>query len=303
MSAHTAPASTSPAPTALAAPTSAAPTPPARAFALAARPFAAPAADKIAPQVPAAAPGVGASRQGGQDASGPGAVPLVDMHLHLDWYRNPGAFAEGLQARGAGCLGCTVEPAGYEVLAQLVQESALVHPALGLHPWYLGEKVVRQRQLEDFCRLAQATAFIGEVGLDFGKAHGESAAQQRAAFAQVCEAVRPDSVMSIHSVHAAGAVLDQLETSGRLADCTCIFHWFSGTSDELARAREAGCLFSVGPFMLKSRRGREYARQIPAAQLLLETDLPEHPAAPGDPAAHVTLLEEARRTIAKLKGL
>ena len=53
-----------------------------------------------------------------------------------------------------------------------------------------------------------------------------------------------------------------------------IFHWFSGTSDDLHRAVELGCFFSVGPRMLASRRGREYARQIPLGQLLLETDMP-----------------------------
>lgn len=279
------------------------PASPARVFALAARPFCAPAAEKGAPQQDGAAAEAGVSRQGSQDASWHNAAPLVDMHLHLDWYDDPGAFARGLSAHDAGCLGCTVEPCGYETLTSLVAGVERVHPALGLHPWYMGEELLLLRKLDAFCQLAQKTRFIGEVGLDFGKAHQESAERQRAAFARVCEAVQPGSVMSIHSVRSASAVLDVLEASGRLADCICIFHWFSGTSKELARAREAGCFFSVGPFMLKSRRGREYARQIPAAQLLLETDLPECPGTPGDAAAHAALLEETRRAIAELKGL
>ena len=53
-----------------------------------------------------------------------------------------------------------------------------------------------------------------------------------------------------------------------------IFHWFSGTSDELVRARDADCYFSVNERMLASKRGREYARQIPLDRLLLETDAP-----------------------------
>lgn len=279
------------------------PASPARVFALAARPFCAPAAEKGAPQQDGAAAEAGVSRQGSQDASWHNAAPLVDMHLHLDWYCDPGAFARGLSAHDAGCLGCTVEPCGYETLTSLVAGVERVHPALGLHPWYIGEELLLLRKLDAFCQLAQKTRFIGEVGLDFGKAHQESAEWQRAAFARVCEAVQPGSVMSIHSVRSVSAVLDVLEASGRLADCTCIFHWFSGTSKELSRAREAGCFFSVGPFMLKSRRGREYARQIPAAQLLLETDLPERPGTPGDAAAHAALLIETRRAIAELKGL
>ena len=52
-----------------------------------------------------------------------------------------------------------------------------------------------------------------------------------------------------------------------------------------------GCLFSVNEFMLATRRGRAYARQIPTGQLLLETDLP---AEPGHPLA-VSPAEHARR--------
>ena len=81
-------------------------------------------------------------------------------------------------------------------------------------------------------------------------------------------------LISVHAVNAAATALDMLERAGALARHHVIFHWFSGTSDDLHRAVELGCFFSVGPRMLASRRGREYARQIPLDQLLLETDMP-----------------------------
>ena len=81
-------------------------------------------------------------------------------------------------------------------------------------------------------------------------------------------------MLSIHSVRAADLALGALERMGALASCNCIFHWFSGTSDELHRAVKAGCWFSINEMMLRTRRGREYARQLPANRLLLETDLP-----------------------------
>ena len=54
-----------------------------------------------------------------------------------------------------------------------------------------------------------------------------------------------------------------------------IFHWFSGSSAQLKRARDLGCFFSVNAFMLQTKRGREYAKAIPLDRLLIETDLPE----------------------------
>ena len=69
-------------------------------------------------------------------------------------------------------------------------------------------------------------------------------------------------------------MLDLLQEANTLARHRVILHWFSGTSDDLNRAVTAGCHFSVGPRMLASRRGREYARQIPLDRLLLETDMP-----------------------------
>mgnify|MGYP004492342999 CR=1 FL=1 len=71
------------------------------------------------------------------------------------------------------------------------------------------------------------------------------------------------------------AVLDVLERHGATRSNACILHWFSGSSQELARARELGCHFSVNPNMLATKRGRAYVRQIPPNRLLLETDLPE----------------------------
>ena len=85
--------------------------------------------------------------------------------------------------------------------------------------------------------------------------------------------------MSIHSSAAATCVLDVLERTGCLDACICIFHWFSGSQEELTRAIDASCLFSVNERMLKTKRGRAYARAIPEGRLLIETDFPSKPTA------------------------
>lgn len=79
-------------------------------------------------------------------------------------------------------------------------------------------------------------------------------------------------VLSIHAVQAAQEALDILRETGCLETCICIFHWFSGTGEQLLEARRAGCFFSFGPRALATKRGRAYAAQIPKNQLLYESD-------------------------------
>ena len=113
-------------------------------------------------------------------------------------------------------------------------------------------------------------------------------------------------MISIHAVRSAGAVLDVLESHGLLIpnpnSPAIIFHWFSGTSDELARARNAGCNFSVNERMLASKRGREYARQIPLDRLLLETDAPAEPNTETSAQSLIRSLARTSMRIASLKN-
>ena len=81
----------------------------------------------------------------------------------------------------------------------------------------------------------------------------------------------------ILSIHAAGTrenIVDILKTTGVLECATCIFHWFSLDSIQFCDARSQSCMFSVNTRMLASRKGKNYAAQLPLTQLLLETDMP-----------------------------
>lgn len=112
-------------------------------------------------------------------------------------------------------------------------------------------------------------------------------------------------VVSLHAVRAVDDVLNVLERADALtadAGNACIIHWFSGTSDQLTRARRVGCYFSVNPRMLDSKRGRAYAQAIPADRLLLETDEPASEGAPWSAARVRGSLEETLTQLAALRG-
>lgn len=200
--------------------------------------------------------------------------PLLDAHVHLDWAADPAQVAREAAEMGLGLVCCTVGPDGYKQARDVFAEHPNVAVAAGLHPWH-----VEGADVALAAENARAARFVGEVGLDFGNRHARTRELQLSAFSAICAACAQEGgkVLSIHSVRAAGVALDVLARTGALKNCACVFHWFSGSSGELRRAVDAGCWFSVGERMLATRRGREYARQVPADRLLFETDLPEAP--------------------------
>ena len=163
---------------------------------------------------------------------------------------------------------------------------------------------------------------ISEVGLDFQPRRESTRNKQIEAFERVCvasarpfgdgkaagqctassSAESPRRIMSIHSSGAAMCTLDVLDRTGCLDACTCIFHWFSGSQEELTRAIESGCLFSVNERMLKTKRGRAYVRAIPEGRLLIETDFPSKPTPMAIPQDVSPRLERTMSLLAEARG-
>lgn len=159
--------------------------------------------------------------------------------------------------------------------------------AVGLHPWWVSvDEDCLAEELRAFDAALSETHYVGEVGLDFSRRRITTRDAQLCAFRHIAGACAKEGgkVLSIHCVKAYDDALSILKSSGCLASCTCIFHWFSGSFPQLAQAVDAGCFFSVSARMLETKKGREYAKAIPLQKLLLETDAPaavdperEHP--------------------------
>ena len=113
--------------------------------------------------------------------------------------------------------------------------------------------------------------YIGEVGLDYTEKKGQK--EQMEFFSELVERCRYDSnkILTIHSRHAVGRVLDILGNNYRFK---AILHWFSGSNKELRKSVELGCYFSVNGAMIKSKRFLDSLPLIPSNRILLETDSP-----------------------------
>ena len=224
----------------------------------------------------------------------------VDMHDHLGWFRDPVAVARAAAARELGMLAVTVTPEEFLQLRPRLAGIESVRLAVGLHLWWVRDAT----DADTLCEFVGRARFVGEIGLDASPRRASNWDAQLAAFERICAACASTSVppapkvLSIHAVRAATAALDVLERTGASERCRCVLHWFAGSSDELWRAVRLGCRFSLGERSLATRRGREYARILPADRLLTETDLPEGEGARSSASDVVASLERAVSSIA-----
>ena len=237
-------------------------------------------------------------------------LQLFDVHCHLDLMAHPDAVADEATALGLVLFDCGVDPHDFARAKKRACSRSNIFAGIGLHPWWLADGRCGPAEVNLLCEVADQERYIGEVGLDFSARFAGSEPLQIQALDRLCDALVQSPlagrVISIHAVRSAGTVLDILESHGLLTPSpdspAIIFHWFSGTSDELARARNAGCNFSVNERMLASKRGREYARQIPLDRLLLETDAPAEPNTETSAQSLIRSLTRASGRIASLKN-
>lgn len=235
---------------------------------------------------------------------------LFDAHCHLDLMAHPDAVADEATTLGLSLFDCGVDPRDFARAKKRACNRSNIFAGIGLHPWWLADGRCGNAEINLLCEVADQERYIGEVGLDFSARFAGSEPLQIQALDRLCDALvqhpLAGRVISIHAVRSAGTVLDALESYGLLTPSpnspAIIFHWFSGTSNEFVRARNAGCYFSVNERMLATKRGCEYARQIPLDRLLLETDAPAEPQADASARQLITSLKSASLHIAELKN-
>lgn len=227
-------------------------------------------------------------------------APLHDMHCHVNFLANGREVAERLGAEGTLLFVNTVSLADFDEARAKFAGVTNVRLGVGMHPWWVDGSF----DTDHFAQLAARTRFVGEVGLDFGKRGEANREAQVEAFSQIARicAAQGNKLLSIHAVRSADTVLDVLQASGALDTCTCIFHWYSGPSDQLRRALDLGCYVSVNRFMLQTKRGREYVKAIPASRLLLETDEPPEDAVEFAAEDLLASLREVADAVAAIKG-
>ncbi len=196
---------------------------------------------------------------------------MIDFHCHVDLFPSPELAAEEIDRAGSYVLSVTNTPKAFPKTAQIAKGRKRIRTALGLHPQLVAE---RHGEVSLFRRLLGETRYVGEVGIDGGDEHAKHLDLQREVFDDILDACARigGRVLSIHSRHASGEVIEALD---RHRDAgIAILHWFTGSLTHADKAVGMGAWFSVGLPMLRSKRASSFIKRIPRDRILTETDAP-----------------------------
>lgn len=196
---------------------------------------------------------------------------MIDLHCHIDLYPDPAGVLAECVRKGIYVLAVTTTPLAWEGNLKLTHGKPRIQVAPGLHPELAAQ---RHTELPLLLSLISRTRYVGEVGIDGSPHLRKHVPLQSEIFREVVARCAHHSgrVISIHSRAAATFVLDILEQHPSAG--IPVLHWYSGTMAELDRAIALGCWFSVGPGMLRSKKGRLLAARMPRDRVLTETDAP-----------------------------
>jgi TatD DNase family protein len=203
---------------------------------------------------------------------------LIDTHAHLDEIENLGLVLEEAMARGviAAIAVGSSQQSNVKTLEISQAHNGFVYPAVGLHPWELGN--LGTSGVDDNLRfieqnIASAIA-VGEIGLDYDKRVLKVASKelQKEILIQLLDMAREYAKPAI--IHSRYAWKDALQIVQAVGIGKAVFHWFTGFSGVLKDIIDGGYCVSATPAAEYHQEHRRAVKEAPLERLLLETDCP-----------------------------
>jgi len=203
---------------------------------------------------------------------------LIDTHAHLDELKNLDLMLE--DAKKAGVIAIVAVGSNHQSNIKTLEISQkhrrFVYPALGLHPWEIGNLGTfgiddNLRFIEQNIALAVA---VGEIGLDYDKRVLKAASKelQKEVLDRLLNIAKKYAKPAIiHSRYAWKDALHLIQDAGM---DKAVFHWFTGFSSVLRGIIDGGYFVSATPATEYHEEHRRAIREAPLQRLLLETDCP-----------------------------
>jgi TatD DNase family protein len=203
---------------------------------------------------------------------------LIDTHAHLDELKNLDLMLE--EAKKAGVIAIVAVGSNHQSNITTLEISQkhhrFVYPALGLHPWELGN--LGTSDIDDNMRfieqnIASAVA-VGEIGLDYDKRVLKVASKelQKEVLGRLLNIAKKYAKPAV--IHSRYAWKDALYLIQDVGMDKAVFHWFTGFSSVLRGIIDGGYFVSATPAAEYHEEHRRAIKEAPLQRLLLETDCP-----------------------------
>lgn len=205
-------------------------------------------------------------------------LEVIDTHAHLDELENIESVLN--KAKESGVIAIVAvgsnQQSNQKLMEICLNNPTLVYPALGLHPWELGNLNTCQidtalKYIEE--QISNIVA-IGEIGLDYDKRVIKVAPKelQKKVLKRLLSLARQYAKPAI--IHSRYAWKDSFELVKDAGIERAVFHWFTGFSSVLREIIEAGYFISATPAAEYHEEHRRAVRETPPEKLFLETDCP-----------------------------
>lgn len=194
---------------------------------------------------------------------------LIDMHFHLDFYKNHRQIYSQINNLEQYTLCVTNSPGVFLSCLKLYPETKFMKFALGFHPQ---EIISNKLSMRDFRLCINRASYIGEVGVDLSAKFVHSEQIQLKYFTTIMELAKEyNRITSIHIRNAEDKVIEIID---KIRPRKCIIHWFNGNEEQLDKLIKLGCYFSINTHMVSSQRQISIMKSIPIDKILIESDGP-----------------------------
>ncbi|MFC1686080.1 TatD family hydrolase [Nanoarchaeota archaeon] len=241
---------------------------------------------------------------------------MIDSHAHLeqkDYEKDLDKLIPEWKKKLKKVITCCACPSDWERTKEIVKKNKkFVFAIAGVHPIYVSEvkveksKPLSTKDVEKFIEVLKKEAKdvnlvgLGEVGLDYHWVKDEKLRErQKEWFVMFIELAKEmDLPIIIHSWEAYSECIDVLEEHG-MKGKKVLLHQY-GENKEVERIIKNNWMVSIGPNILRSKKVKKIARDLPLKQILLETDSPWF----GDGERGTPLnVYKAANKIAEVKGI
>ncbi|MDI6798601.1 MAG: TatD family hydrolase [Candidatus Aenigmarchaeota archaeon] len=202
---------------------------------------------------------------------------MIDVHAHLesdDYSSDREEVIEKCKKELKAVITSCTHPKDFDLTMQLVDKyENFVFATVSIHPEYIKE--INEKEVNEFFDMVKKNkdkiVGVGETGLDFIIEESEWREKQKELFISFISLAKDlDKPLIIHARRAFEEAIEILEDHKVK---NVLMHFFSA-KELLERVKNNGWYISVNTALLRSKKIKKIARDIPLENLLTETDSP-----------------------------